>query len=108
MRSSRYADRPERATRWSLAMRYARVMATRIAVMPMPQLISLINEWGTMPRTLDPREGGDDPALTALADDFHPIFASADPAERAALITALLDRAGVRPILTAADGALSE
>ncbi|GAA2650641.1 hypothetical protein Adu01nite_62660 [Paractinoplanes durhamensis] len=77
--------------------------------MAMPELVALVNEWGTLPRALDPRERGDDPGLTALADEFHPIFAAADAAQRARLITALLQAAKVRPVLTAAaDGTLSE
>jgi predicted RNA-binding Zn ribbon-like protein len=90
-------------------MRYDRSVATRIAMMPMPELVALVNEWGTLPRTLDPREGPDDPALTALADEFHPVFAALDAASRAALITDLLERTGVRPALTAtADGTLTD
>ncbi|WP_213011603.1 CGNR zinc finger domain-containing protein [Paractinoplanes toevensis] len=84
-------------------------MATRIAAMAMPELVALINEWGTMPRTLDPAKTGDDPVRTALADDFHPVFAAGGVAERARLITDLLTGTGVRPVLTADDnGTLTE
>ncbi|MEU4238566.1 CGNR zinc finger domain-containing protein [Actinoplanes sp. NPDC026619] len=90
-------------------MRYDRRVATTITVMPMPELVELVNDWGTLPRTLDPTKTGTDPARTALADEFHPIFDTADGAERARLITALLDRTRVRPALaTTPDGTLTQ
>ncbi|GIF21877.1 hypothetical protein Ate02nite_46070 [Paractinoplanes tereljensis] len=77
--------------------------------MAMPDLVALINEWGTMPRTLDPTKTGEDPSRTALADDFHPIFATNSTADRAHRITNLLTTTGVRPILTADEtGTLTE
>jgi predicted RNA-binding Zn ribbon-like protein len=64
----------------------------------MAELVELVNEFGTLPR-----EGDGQPAppgeLTPLADELHPVFAATDPAARAALVTGLLDRSGVRPVL---------
>jgi hypothetical protein len=74
-------------------------VATRIAIMPLDEVVQLVNEWGTRPREFDGRtDAPADPELTTLADELHPIFAA--PAEGAAPITALLERTGVRPILT--------
>jgi hypothetical protein len=73
-------------------------MATRIAIMPLHELVELVNEWGTLPREFDGRSGA--PAgheLTTLADELHPIFAADDG--RAARVTALLRQTEVRPIL---------
>ena len=80
--------------------------------MPLDEVVRLVNEWGTWPRTLDGRAGDPtDPELTTLADELHPIFAAAqagDPApDQAARLTALLAATRVRPILSAtADGHL--
>ena len=76
--------------------------------MPLPDLVGFVNEWGTLPRALDKRPPSDDRARTALADELHPVFAAAADAERAALVTALLDRTRVRPALTDHDGVLAE
>jgi predicted RNA-binding Zn ribbon-like protein len=89
-------------------MRYAGVMTTRIVVMPPAELVGFVNEWGSLPRALDGRPPSDDPARTALADKLHPVFATSDPAERAALVTALLAHSGARPILADHDGVLTE
>jgi predicted RNA-binding Zn ribbon-like protein len=80
-------------------------VVTRIATMPLDEVVRLVNEWGTLPRELDGRAATTaEPTLTALADELHPIFAGDD---RAARVSALLTAAGVRPTLTAAgDGTL--
>ena len=89
-------------------MRYDGGVATRIAEMPLAELVGFVNEWGTLPRALDKRPPGDDRARAALADELHPVFAATADAGRAALVTALLDRTGVRPALTDRDGELVE
>ena len=72
--------------------------------MPMGELVELVNEWGTLPREFDGRAAArGDPGLTALADEMHPVFAAPDAAARAGLVTALLARTGVRPVLVTDD-----
>jgi hypothetical protein len=83
-------------------------MTTRIAVMPVAELVEFVNEWGSLPRALDDRPPSDDRTRTALADALHPVFATSDVAERAGLVSALLERTGVRPILAGHDGVLAE
>jgi predicted RNA-binding Zn ribbon-like protein len=80
-------------------------------------LVDLVNGWGTVPR----REGGDRErpslagfaerhavpaalparlthrALDRAADQLYPVFAATGAAERARLVTALLQTSGVRP-----------
>lgn len=77
-------------------------MATPVRVMPLTDLVDLVNEWGTTPRAHDGRTPGndDDHDAVALADELHPVFAAGTPAEQATLVTALLARTGVRPTLT--------
>jgi len=76
--------------------------------MPLPELVGFVNEWGTLPRALDKRPPSDDRERTALADELHPVFAATAAADRAALVTALLDRTRVRPALTERAGELVE
>lgn len=83
-------------------------MTTRIVVMPMPALVEFVNEWGTLPRAVDNRPPSDDPTRTALADALHPVFAASQAADRASLVTALLEQTGVRPALADHDGVLAE
>jgi CGNR zinc finger protein len=71
--------------------------------MPLAELVELVNLWGTRPCAMDGRRPLDGRALTALADELHPVFAATDEATRAQLVTALLDRTGVRPTLTPRD-----
>jgi predicted RNA-binding Zn ribbon-like protein len=88
------------------------LVATRIAIMPLDEVVALVNEWGTLPRRFDGRHDAPaDPELTTLADELHPIFAgdSASADDRAGRVTALLELAGVRPVLAAgADGRLEQ
>jgi len=66
--------------------------------MPLDELVRLVNEWGTLPRQFDGRSDAPaDPELTTLADELHPVFAA--PERSATLVTELLRRTGVRPIL---------
>ena len=72
------------------------------------ELVKLVNEWGTLPRTADGRP----PApphheLATLADELHPVFAATTPSAQAALVTALLQTTAVRPELTFIDKALA-
>ncbi|BCJ28778.1 CGNR zinc finger domain-containing protein [Actinocatenispora sera] len=88
-------------------------------------LVELVNEWGTVPREVAgetdhpfparppaglgvPEEQVDEPAMRRAADLLHPVFASTDPAERVALVAAMLTDTGVRPtIVDGADGVLA-
>ena len=71
---------------------------TRVEIMPLDELVRLVNEWGTRPRRFDGRSDSPaDPELTTLADELHPIFAG--ETDRGARVSALLRRTGVRPIL---------
>jgi predicted RNA-binding Zn ribbon-like protein len=76
--------------------------------MPVPELVGFVNDWGTLPRAVGKRPPSDDRVRTALADELHAIFMAPAAGERAALVTALLDRTRVRPALTEHDGALAE
>ncbi len=79
-------------------------MAAAVVMMPLAELVELVNERGTLPCALDGRSPGADAELTALADDLHPVFAASDDAARAALVTALLQATGVRPEVAVEDG----
>jgi hypothetical protein len=71
----------------------------RIEEMSLAEVVTLVNEWGTLPCRADgrsPRPGEQD---TTLADELHPIFATGDPATRASLVTELLRVTAVRPEL---------
>jgi hypothetical protein len=89
----------------------------QIAVMPLTELVELVNQWGTLPRQVGDRggapapdcsEAGEPGELVLLADEVHAIFATPDPGEQATLVTALLNRTGVRPVLTAERDSLAE
>ena len=87
-------------------------------------LVWLINEWGTVPRAEAGEEDRAYPdtdllagllsgsgvrdcppeiltrdALTRVADHLHPVFATADPAERVTITARLLADTGVKPAL---------
>jgi hypothetical protein len=86
-------------------------MLVRIGPLRLPDLVALVNDWGTRPRQVGHRAAPDagafgaDPAqATAVADRLHTVF-TADPAERARLVTSMLTEATVRPEL-ALDGGL--
>jgi predicted RNA-binding Zn ribbon-like protein len=68
--------------------------------MDITDVVVLVNEWGTEPCRVDGRAPHPGAELTTLADELHPIFATADPAIRARLLTALLQVTGVRPELS--------
>lgn len=92
--------------------------------MPLGAVVEVVNGWGTAPRA-EAGEGGlpypdrqqladrlavpdvsawTDRALIRVADQLYPVFAVADRAQRARLVTGLLERTAVRPALRA-DGA---
>src|SRR4051794_32584402 len=98
--------------------------AMEVEAMAVPTLVELVNGWGTVPRArADDRPLASraafvdahavpaelvthcaDDALVRVADRLHAVFAAATAEERAALVTALLARCGVRPAVRAADG----
>ncbi|MGK5685606.1 CGNR zinc finger domain-containing protein [Actinoplanes sp. URMC 104] len=67
--------------------------------MPIDELVTLVNEWGTLPCRVDGRAPRPGAASTVLADELHPVFAAPDAATRATLVTALLRATDVRPTL---------
>lgn len=88
--------------------------------MSLSTVVDLVNGWGTVPRAEAGEAGTAYPALAQLlrhtdltararrltdadlkrvADLLHPVFAATSAAERAALVNAVLTRAGVRPDL---------
>jgi predicted RNA-binding Zn ribbon-like protein len=78
---------------------------TTVEVMPLTDLVDLVNEWGTLPRERDgrpPAEG----ELTILADEIHAVFA--EKSGRAERITAMLRQTGVRPEISQRAGSLYE
>ena len=95
-------------------------MAIPVPELTTTEVVALVNAWGTLPCTTEGRASGaaggfpgDGGApgpdeLTPLADELHPIFATADPAAAAAAVTALLQVTAVRPTLDARAGELRE
>jgi predicted RNA-binding Zn ribbon-like protein len=90
-------------------MRYHGRVPVPVDPLPMPALVALVNDWGTRPRETGRRPEPSPEALRvagsrtqaiAVADRLHAVFATADPAERAAAVTAMLDETGVRPELS--------
>jgi predicted RNA-binding Zn ribbon-like protein len=81
--------------------------------MELPELVALVNDWGTLPRQIGARgapaevpDGVDPAAMTAAADRLHAVFAAADGDERARMVNAMLAETAVRPELTQDDGVL--
>lgn len=68
--------------------------------MDIAEVVTLVNEWGTLPCRMDGRAPRPGAALTTLADALHPIFAAPDAATRASLVTELLRDTAVRPELS--------
>jgi CGNR zinc finger len=93
-------------------------MPVRVQPMALPELVALVNDWGTVPRRVGDRSAPpsgrsaadptDDPTdnPTDVADRLHAVFAAADAVERARLVTAMLTDATVRPEV-ADDGTLA-
>jgi predicted RNA-binding Zn ribbon-like protein len=92
-------------------MRYHRWVPVLVQPMPIAALVALVNDWGTRPRqighrtqpprsTLPGHAGATSRAQAiAVADRLHAVFATAEPAERAAAVNAMLAEADVRPEL---------
>jgi predicted RNA-binding Zn ribbon-like protein len=80
--------------------------------MEIAALVALVNDWGSRPREVGHRGQPElDPekqqAAITVADRLHAIFADDDAAGRAAVVTAMLAEAGVRPALTVVAGVLT-
>jgi predicted RNA-binding Zn ribbon-like protein len=94
-------------------MRYHGRVPVPVQPMPIDQLVALVNDWGTQPRETGGRSapehtGAGRPAQAiAVADRLHAVFATADPAGRAAAVTAMLEETGVRPELSSTRGDLT-
>jgi predicted RNA-binding Zn ribbon-like protein len=75
--------------------------------MELPELVALVNDRGTLPTRVGARTApADEPAMTAVADRLHAVFAAADGGERARMVNAMLAETAVRPELTQSDGVL--
>jgi hypothetical protein len=81
--------------------------------MELPDLVALVNDWGTRPTQVgaratpaEPPGGAGRAAVTAVADRLHAVFAAADGVERARMVNAMLAETGVRPELTPDGGIL--
>jgi hypothetical protein len=92
-------------------MRYHGQVPVLVQPMPIATLVALVNDWGTRPRqvghraqpprsTLPGHAGAVSPAQAiGVADRLHAVFATAEPAERAAAVNAMLAETDVRPEL---------
>lgn len=70
-------------------------------------LVALVNDWGTRPREVGAREApGPSAGEVAVADRLHAVFAAADDAERARMVSTMLAETSVRPELAQEDGVL--
>ncbi|MDF3299437.1 CGNR zinc finger domain-containing protein [Streptomyces tropicalis] len=96
-------------------------MAITVEAMSPETLVELVNGWGSDPRSADGRSGTAYPPaaeitgrlamaagvgdtvtaeqLPRAADRLHRVFDTAQPRERARLVTELLDETGIRPAL---------
>ncbi|MFI1990979.1 CGNR zinc finger domain-containing protein [Actinoplanes sp. NPDC020271] len=89
-------------------------MTTLVRPLLPEEVVALVNDWGTSPRRVgarpeDPQSTSSyprtDPATAiAVADRVHVVFAATEPAEQARLVTAMLDEAAPRPVMTVAGG----
>jgi hypothetical protein len=94
-------------------------VSIRIRPLELPDLVALVNDWGTRPRQVGHRsrpplppavEGvlGTGPAeATAVADRLHAVFAATDPGQRARLLNSMLAQAMVRPEIATDEGVLT-
>jgi predicted RNA-binding Zn ribbon-like protein len=75
--------------------------------LPLPELVALVNDWGTLPRRVGhrsaPPDGRGSADTIALADRVHDVF-TADTAERVRLVNAMLAEVAVRPEMAYEDG----
>jgi predicted RNA-binding Zn ribbon-like protein len=73
--------------------------------MDLTRVVALVNGWATMPRQIDPTNERSVPEpAPGVADALFGVFAAADDARRAELVTELLAETGVRPVLRTVDG----
>src|SRR4051812_14459580 len=88
-------------------MRYTDRMPTIVLPMAMPDLVALVNDWGTVPRATGEREPVTGGPATEIADACFLVFAADGDATRAELVSKLLDGTGVRPALVSGDDGLT-
>ena len=96
-------------------MRYHGDVSVRVQPLELPELVALVNDWGTVPRRTGNRAAppaeappGDGPAeAIAVADRLHAVFAAADAVERARLVNAMLAETTVRPEVAPDGGVLA-
>ncbi len=91
-----------------------RGVTTLVRPLTPEEVVALVNDWGTSPRQVGDRSGRPQPTssyprtapavATAVADRIHAVFAATEPAEQARLVTAMLDEAAPRVLMTVADG----
>ncbi|WP_436535793.1 CGNR zinc finger domain-containing protein [Actinoplanes sp. HUAS TT8] len=89
-------------------------MTTLVQPLRPEELVALVNDWGTSPRRVGARPGPPRPTssyprtspavATAVADRIHAVFAAAEPADQARLVTAMLDESSPRPLMTVTAG----
>jgi predicted RNA-binding Zn ribbon-like protein len=67
--------------------------------MGLPELVALVNDWGTLPRQVGAREAPADGSAknAVVADRLHAVFAAEDTAKRSRLVNAMLAETAVRP-----------
>ena len=77
--------------------------------MALPELVALVNDWGTLPRQVGdrvaPPPGRGSAGVIAVADRVHAVFAADNPVERSRLVNAMLAEVAVRPEVAYEDGA---
>ena len=82
-------------------------MSVRVQPLALPELVALVNDWGTLPRQVGhrsaPADGHGSADTIALADRLHDVF-TADPVGRVRLVDAMLAEAAVRPEAAYEDG----
>jgi predicted RNA-binding Zn ribbon-like protein len=89
-------------------LRYDDEVTVRVRPLALPELVALVNGWGTRPREVGHRDAPADGAdATAVADRLHAVFVAGSP-DRARLVTEMLTETGVRPGMALDDGAPAE
>ncbi len=89
------------------------MVSVRVQPMALPELVALVNDWGTLPRRVgsrvapSPGPGRRSAGAIAVADRVHAVFTAADPAGRTRLVNAMLAEVAVRPELTQEAGAVA-
>ncbi len=88
-------------------MRYSEPVPTVVAPMEMTDLVALVNDWAAIPRAMDDRDPATGEPATEVADACFFVFAADGDPARADLVSKLLDRTGVRPVLIRGNDCLS-